>query len=143
MFAAAFSSSRSAPALANAYWKVGVETGVSGASPHKLVQMLFDGFQDAVAQARGAMRTRSMEGKSHAIRRALAIIDDGLLGCLDMAAGGEIAGNLSALYTYVSLRLTQANIYNDEAALDECTQLIEPIRTAWVAIGPQVNRVKQ
>ena len=143
MFAAAFSSSRSAPALANAYRRVGVETGVSGASPHKLVQMLFDGFQDAVLQARGALAQRSTEAKGNAIRRALGILDDGLMAGLDMQRGGQIAANLSVLYAYISVRLTHANIHNDDEALDECARLIEPIRTAWIEIGPQVNSPRQ
>jgi flagellar protein FliS len=36
----------------------------------------------------------------------------------------------------VSLRLTQANLNNDVAALDECVKLLEPVRSAWLAIGP-------
>jgi flagellar protein FliS len=43
----------------------------------------------------------------------------------------------------VALRLTHANLHNDEAALDECVRLIEPIRSAWAAIGPEVNGVRQ
>ena len=143
MFAETYSVSRSAPSLANAYRLVGTETGVSGATPHKLVQMLFDGFQEAVAQARGALRNRSIEAKGQAIGRALRIVDEGLHAGLNMPAGGQLAADLDALYTYVSLRLTHANLHNDEAALDECVALIEPIRSAWAAIGLQVNGVRQ
>ncbi|MDL2336344.1 MAG: flagellar export chaperone FliS [Pseudomonadota bacterium] len=143
MFADTYSATRSAPSLANAYRQVGTETGVSGASPHKLIQMLFDGFQEAVAQARGALRSRVIEAKGRAISRALRIVDEGLHAGLNMSAGGELAADLDALYTYVALRLTHANLHNDEAALDECVRLIEPIRSAWAAIGPQVNGVRQ
>ena len=143
MFAETHSASRSAPSLANAYRLVSTETGVSGATPHKLVQMLFDGFQEAVAQARGALRNRLIEAKGQAIGRAMRIIDEGLHAGLDMPAGGPLAADLAALYTYVSLRLTHANLHNDEAALNECVALIEPIRSAWAAIGPQVNGVRQ
>jgi flagellar protein FliS len=143
MFADTYSATRSAPSLANAYRQVGTETGVSGASPHKLIQMLFDGFQEAVAQARGALRSRVIEAKGRAISRALRIVDEGLHAGLNMSAGGELAADLDALYTYVALRLTHANLHNDEAALDECVRLIEPIRSAWAAIGPEVNGVRQ
>ena len=139
MFAATYSAQRSMPALAQAYSKVGVETGISGASPHKLIELLFDGFQDAISQARGALRNRMIEAKGKAISRALRIIDEGLQGGLNLSAGGQLAADLSALYTYVSLRLTHANVHNDDAALAECANLIEPIRSAWVAIGPQVH----
>jgi flagellar protein FliS len=34
----------------------------------------------------------------------------------------------------VSLRLTQANLKSDEAALDECARLMQPLADAWAAI---------
>jgi len=42
----------------------------------------------------------------------------------------------------VALRLTLANLRNDESALDECVRLISPLRDAWIAIGPQVEAGK-
>jgi len=42
------------------------------------------------------------------------------------------------LYAYIALRLTHANLRNDEAALEECTRLIEPVRTAWAQIADKV-----
>ena len=136
MFAATYSQVRTAPMLANAYRTVGAETGVSGASPHKLIQMLFDGYHEALTQARGAMRARQFESKGRAIARALRIIDEGLQVSLNMQEGGKIAADLDNLYTYVSLRLAQANASNDEQSLLECAALIEPISAAWSQIAP-------
>lgn len=136
MFAATYSPVRTAPMLANAYRTVGTETGVSAASPHKLIQMLFDGYHEALTQARGAMRERQFESKGRAIGRALRIIDEGLQAGLNMKDGGKIAADLDNLYTYVSLRLAQANASNDEASLLECAALIEPISSAWAQIAP-------
>jgi hypothetical protein len=42
---------------ANAYAKVGIETGVVAASPHQLIVMLFDGALVAIATAVQLMRT--------------------------------------------------------------------------------------
>jgi flagellar protein FliS len=125
--------------FANAYKMVGVETGVAGASPHQLVQMLFDGFMDALSQARGALRAGNVEAKGRAIGRAVRIIDEGLKASLNMGQGGELAADLNDLYAYTTLRLTQANLRNDERALDECQRLIEPLRSAWTAIAAQVD----
>ncbi|MGZ3405291.1 MAG: flagellar export chaperone FliS [Caldimonas sp.] len=135
MFPAA--SSHSHPgASAGVYRRIGVETGVAAAAPHQLVTMLFDGFNDAVAQARGALQDGHVETKCKAITRAVRIVDEGLKAALDVDAGGPLAQNLGALYAYVALRLTEANLNNDTLALDECVRLMEPVRTAWVAIGP-------
>jgi len=135
MFAPAPSSRTASSAFAGAYRTVGVETGVAAASPHQLVTMLFDGFNAAIAEARVALAKGEVEAKCKALGRALRIVDEGLKAPLD-AAGGTLSEKLSSLYAYVSLRLTQANLTNDVAALDECVKLLEPVRSAWLAIGP-------
>jgi flagellar protein FliS len=139
MFASAASSSHSDGAFAGAYRQIGVETGVGAASRHQLVTMLFDAFNEAVAQAKRAMLFRDIEAKCKAIAHAARIIDEGLRAPLNLESGGELAQRLKDLYGYVTLRLTQANLANDVAALDECLRLIEPIRSAWLAIGPAAD----
>jgi flagellar secretion chaperone FliS len=100
--------------------------------------MLFDGFGVALAQARAALQRRDIEAKCKAISRAARIVDEGLKASLDVRAGGKLGQDLLALYGYVAMRLTQANLNNDAAALDECQALLEPVRSAWAAIGPAV-----
>jgi flagellar protein FliS len=138
MLAPAAMSRHVRQANAHAYSRVGVETGVDAATPHQLVTMLFDGFGDAIAQARNAMQRRDIEAKCKAITRAVRIVDEGLKASLDVRAGGKLGEDLLALYGYVAVRLTQANLNNDAAALDECQSLLEPVRSAWAAIGPAV-----
>ncbi|MFZ2649248.1 MAG: flagellar export chaperone FliS [Burkholderiaceae bacterium] len=126
-------------ANANAYRHLGIETGVSGASPHRLVAMLFDGVQDSIAQARGAIRCGDLATKGQSIARALRIVSEGLDSALNTDAGGRLALELRDLYDYIALRLTQANLNNDDAALAECARLIEPVRSAWRTIAVQVQ----
>jgi flagellar protein FliS len=124
---------------AGAYKQVYAATGVDGATPHGLISMLFEGLVGALAEARGAMRSRNIPVKCNAIGRALRIVDEGLSAALNEAEGGALAADLSALYSYISLRLTHANLHNDEAALEECGRLIEPLRSAWAEIADQVG----
>jgi len=123
---------------ASAYRQVGVETGVTTGSPHQLVAMLFDGYMDALAQARGALQQGQIEAKGKAIGRAVRIIEEGLKAGLNLNGGGELAADMRDLYDYVILRLTQANLRNDGKLLEECQHLIEPLRSAWASIGPEV-----
>ena len=124
---------------ASLYARVGVETGVSGASPHQLVSMLFAGFVDAVAQAKGALQSGQVDVKCSAIGRAARIVDEGLKASLDIRGGGPLAADLADLYAYITLRLTQANLRNDASALDECLALMQPLRQAWTSIATQVD----
>jgi flagellar protein FliS len=120
---------------AGVYQQVHVSSGVMGASPHGLIGMLFDGLLGALAEARGAIRSRNVAAKGKAIGRAVRIVDEGLSAALDLEQGGALAADLRALYSYVALRLTQANLHSDEAALEECVRLIEPLRSGWAAIA--------
>ena len=136
MFTSPFAPrSAAGPAFGDLYQQVGIESQLEGASPHHLVAMLFEGYMEALAQARGAMRERQHELKGRAIRRAAAIVDEGLRGALDLRAGGALARDLHALYAYLGQRLTLANLHNDEAALDECQRLMRPLQEAWREIG--------
>jgi len=121
------------------YRSVAVETSVTEADPHRLVVMLYEGLLDCLAQARGAIREGSVELKCRAINRAVRIVDEGLKAGLNLREGGPLATDLDSLYGYVTSRLTYANLHSDEEALAECTRLIQPLRDAWVAIGPNVT----
>jgi len=141
MYAAASPfSPRPAHAAGLAYRTIGLETGVTAATPHRLVAMLFEGLQESLAQARGALQARNLELKGRAIGRAVRIVEEGLKAGLDLDAGGDLARDLHDLYAYVTLRLTRANLDNDEAPIEECQRLIEPISTAWAAIGDRAGR---
>lgn len=120
---------------ANAYAKIGVETGVASASPHKLIVMLFDGAIAAIASAVQHMQTGSVAEKGKAISKAISIIEEGLRASLDKNAGGEIAQNLDALYEYMSKRLLLANLKNQPELLEEVRGLLRDLKAAWEAIG--------
>ncbi len=127
-------SSRSA----SAYQRVNIETGVSTASPHQLVKMLFDGLLETLGLARAAMRQGEVASKGRLIGKAVRIIDEGLKPALNLADGGDIAANLYGLYGYCSQRLTEANLRNDEAALADVLRVIEPIADGWKQMGEQL-----
>ena len=142
MFASAYpSQSAFARRLsAGMYQQVGVESQLVGATPHHLVAMLFEGFMEALAQARGAMQSGDMAVKGTAIGRAVRIVEEGLRAGLDLKAGGSLAQDLTDLYTYVTMRLTLGNLRNDEKALTECQRLMQPLQEAWASIGSQAER---
>jgi flagellar protein FliS len=119
----------------NAYAKVGLETSVISASPHKLIVLLYDGALVAVKNAANHMAAGNIAGKGEAIGKALDIINNGLRASLDKKGGGEIAANLDALYVYMAQRLLTASLQNKTAMLDEVQALLVDLRDAWTQIG--------
>jgi flagellar protein FliS len=138
-----------AHAASKTYANVGVDSGALSADPHKLISMLYQGALLAIAHAKNGMiqisDAKKIKGKNStmykevsakcaAISKAIAIIDDGLSASLNKKEGGALAQNLLALYEYMGIRLTQANIKNDIAALDEVAQLLNDLKNAWEAM---------
>lgn len=121
----------------NTYAKVGVESGVAAADPHKLIAMLYQGALLAIANARNAILRKDIAGKGAAISKAILIIEEGLKTSLDRKVGGALAQNLADLYDYMENRLLQANLNNDSRILDEVAQLLNDLKTAWDEIRPQ------
>ncbi|RJX34160.1 MAG: flagellar export chaperone FliS [Oxalobacter sp.] len=119
----------------NAYAKVGVETGVASASPHKLIAMLFEGALVAITNAKQHMANGHIAEKGQSISKAILIVESGLRASLNKEAGGEIATNLDALYEYISGRLLQANLHNQVELLEESYRLLLDLKTAWEAIA--------
>ena len=128
---------------ASAYRQVGVQSGVDSASPHMLIKMLFDGLIQSLNAARGALQRGDIAEKGRQIGKAVRILEEGLKGGLNPAQGGEIAGNLAALYDYCVSRLTLANMRNDLALVEEVVSLITPVAQSWSEIGPKNGAAAQ
>lgn len=128
---------------ANAYRNVGVETAVAGADSHQLVGMLYDALLQSLGAAKLSLQAGDIAGKGKAIVRAVRLIEEGLKAGLNVEKGGELATNLRGLYDYCVVVLTEANLRNDVAKIDEVTRLIQPIAQAWGEIKQQVSGTTQ
>jgi flagellar protein FliS len=135
-----FGSQRSG---ANAYAKVGVETGVLSASPHKLIAMLFEGALVALSSALVHMKNGNIAAKGQAVSKAIRIIEEGLRASLDKEGGGSIGVSLDALYEYMSNRLLTGNLKNDPSMLEEVQRLLLELKQAWDGIDPATATMGQ
>jgi len=124
---------------ATAYRDVNASTAIEGATPHRLVSLLYQSVASEIAAARGAIGRGDIGAKGRAISHAVRIVEEGLLAPLDVVAGGALALNLRDLYQYIVHRMTIANLKTDDAALAECARLVEMLRDGWDAIADQVD----
>jgi flagellar secretion chaperone FliS len=122
---------------ASAYARVGVETGVMGANPHRLILMLYQGARQAIALARMHVQQGNIAPRGEAISKAMGIITGGLQASLNKDAGGEVAQRLDSLYSYMIRRLLQANLEASDAMLVEVGGLLATLEEAWIGIGPE------
>ncbi len=122
---------------AQEYANVGMQTGAIAASPHKLIAILLEGAMVAILKARKHMQAEDTAEKGRAINHAISIIDSGLRCSLNLKEGGEIASNLSALYSYMTQKLSEAHRHNDQRMLQEVYKLLSDLKTTWDSIDPK------
>ncbi len=120
----------------SAYNKVNTHTGVEGADPHRLIQMLIDGAIEKVNRAKFLMRQKKTAEKGQYISWAISIIG-GLRASLDLEAGGELAATLDDLYEFCNYNLLQANIENSEQKLEDVLKVMNDIKEGWDGIREQ------
>jgi len=116
------------------YNQVKTGSALEDASPHKLIDMLFDGAIERIAQAKGAMQHKNIELKGAKINSAINIVN-GLRENLNHDDSEEIAGNLENLYEYVVRLLREAHLKNEESKLDEAATILGDIASAWKQIA--------
>lgn len=119
----------------NQYQKVSIESGVDAANPVELIVMLYDGAILACNSAIPYIKKNDYKAKGEYIYKAIRIIQVGLKMSLNYEDGGEITGNLDALYTYMTNQLVRANIDNTEAPVLEVSRLLTELRDAWNKIS--------
>ena len=115
------------------YQSVNVNAQVTEPDPHRLTPMLLEGGLQRIAQAKGAIEYGNIPLKGELIGKAMGIIG-GLRDAVDTEKGGDIAANLDNLYAFMQQRLSQANLNNDPAMLDEVAKLLREIKEGWDGI---------
>ncbi len=119
------------------YQQVNTTSGVEGASPHRLIQMLMEGVLQRLAEAKGAIQRNDKVTKGETIGKAITIVS-GLRSSLNKEVGGELADNLDELYDYMQRRLLEANVSSNETMLDEVMALMRTIKSGWDGIAEEV-----
>jgi flagellar secretion chaperone FliS len=125
-----------------AYHSISVQGGVANADPHGLVLMLMDACAERLTSACGCIERGEIARKAKLLHSCVTLIAE-LRGSLNRAEGGPLAENLSNLYDYMMRRLLIANVSTEVGPVKEVLGLLNDIRSAWLAIGPQVRQSMQ
>lgn len=112
-----------------AYKATSIAADLGVADPHRVIQLMMQGFLERLAQAKGAIERQDMEAKSIAVSKAQGLLH-GLQDALDMSQG-DISEDLHGLYAYMDERIWDASLARDVAPLDEVMSLMVTIKSAW------------
>ena len=112
-----------------AYKATSIAADLAVADPHRVIQLMMQGFLERLAQAKGAIERQDMEAKSIAVSKAQGLLH-GLQDALDMSQGA-ISEDLHGRYAYMDERIWDASLTRDVAPLDEVMNLMVTIKSAW------------
>ncbi len=119
-----------------------VETAISEATPHKLVEMLYDGAIKNMNLAKVFIEQKNYEKKSEYINKALAILN-ALRAGVDLGKGGDVAQNLYNLYDYCYRTLFTASAQNNLEVLNEVLEHVLLLKAAWSEMPDNFKRVSK
>lgn len=115
------------------YKNVELESKVAGASPHQLIQLLFDELHVLLARAKAShQRDDSHETaeKNAGIEKAINILSY-LHQSLSEDTESNLPHNLGLLYEYMVRQLLSYRLKNQVQLLDEVESLVETISAGW------------
>ncbi len=121
------------------YQEVELHAKVASASPHRLVQLLYEAGLSHLQLAQQLLQLPEADRiQRAAVDRALAKSVDiviELRDSLDLNIGSDIPHNLDLLYEYIERRLLHARLKKDLAAVNESLSLLETLKSGWDAIA--------
>ncbi len=123
-----------------------LQSKVIGADGLELITMLYDRALLALNIAKdsilkGLNEPERVTKKAKELGKATDILYY-LNDILDKQRGGEIAENLSIIYTTLANELVRANLFNDVEIIEKCINILSNLKSAWEDIKKQEKEVK-
>jgi flagellar secretion chaperone FliS len=116
------------------YQSVGISSRIEGATPHQLVQIMYEELLKALdAMAFATSRGDYIQRGEHQ-SKVLAILT-GLETSLDFDKGGQIAVDLVAIYREARRLVVAGGRDGDARPIVQAREMMQEISSAWDAIG--------
>ena len=116
------------------YRTIDVSSRIEGASPHRLVAILFEELIKAIETAQAAHRQGDMGKRAERQARALSILH-ALEASLDFERGGEIANSLASIYRESRRLIALGGRDNRPELVEQAHAMLADIAGAWETIG--------
>ena len=116
------------------YQSVDLRSRIESASPHQLVQIMYEELLKSLDAMAVAARRKDFGQRGERQSRALSILN-GLETSLDFDKGGEIARGLATIYRETRRLIIAGARDNDVEQIVHARELLEEIASAWGAIA--------
>jgi flagellar protein FliS len=109
------------------------EAGVAGASPVRLVILMYEQAIQDLRRALAAHTAGDIEGRTREINHAVLVIGH-LQATLDHEEGGKVAENLARFYDQLRTGLMEAQCRQSAAALEQQVAHLMLVHEAWCEV---------
>ena len=116
------------------YKKNGLETDLSVADGHRVIQLLYQGLIDTIVRARASIENKDINQKAKQIDKALRIVaglDTSVMYDPKDANQAAVAKNFKNLYAIFTDRLMLASSKLSTEPLDEILVYARQVKAAW------------
>ncbi|HEV2470642.1 MAG TPA: flagellar export chaperone FliS [Candidatus Sulfotelmatobacter sp.] len=114
------------------------EAAVAGASPVRLVILLYEQVIEDLRRALNAQRQKDVEARTREINHSILVLGH-LQATLDKDQGGRVAANLERFYNQVQAGLVDAQFQQSESALEQQISCLMQVHDAWCEVERNVN----
>ncbi|KRM96831.1 hypothetical protein FC19_GL000356 [Liquorilactobacillus aquaticus DSM 21051] len=111
---------------------------VMGASPTKLIEMLYQGAIKSVKIAEIAIENDDAKKAHKELIRAQDILME-LKGSLNTEVEGDVPEDLESLYEFMYQQLVKANMNKDQTLLPPVVKMLTELLDAWEQITTEVK----
>lgn len=115
---------------ASIYRNAELEARIAKATPHELIQLLFDEVSLQLRRATNATDSGEPQVRDRCLAKSIEIISY-LQQSLSEIEQSELPYQLSNLYDYMNRRLLSARLKQEDAAIEEVKTLVETIGSGW------------
>jgi flagellar protein FliS len=109
------------------------EAAAQGASPLRLVVLLYEQAIEDLRRAAAAQARNDIEGRTREINHAILVIGH-LQSSLDKDRGGPVAANLERFYNQLRASLVEAQCRQSAAELQKQIAFLLEMRDAWCQV---------
>ena len=109
------------------------EAAVAGASPVRLVILLYEQAMEDLRRALAAHSRGDIEGRTREINHAILVIGH-LESTLDPEQGGKVAENLALFYRHLRSALVEAQCQQSAAGMEQAIAQLVQVHGAWCEV---------
>jgi len=112
-------------------------TEILSKSAEQLVLLLYRRLLGHLRQGAANLSSGDLEAKSEHFQNASAILYE-LAASLDHDAGGELSGQLAALYSFFIREVAAASLSRDRGRVDRIIEMVEQLNDSWIAAAQEL-----